>query len=298
MPLLKKHIFLYCIYVLLGSVGLFTTPPSAYALQCPAPELGPACENQSAPWLLPVAGNPIHLINGNNYLQHHDLYPHPKTPLLYVQRHYNAQALHHSILGRGWALHWDIRLQKNNQQLWLADGRRITFNPKKLQLNQNPNDLRLGKYQLQLGQHTTLWFNQQGYLIRLKENLPTQHRPTLLEIKRYAPNHPTLANQIKSLKQGQKQIKLNYHTHSATKKNERPHQHPPLLSKINSPFGEILYHYQWDHQTQQPKLKQVHYPDKRKILYHYEQPEHPFALTGVSIQLKNQKPIRIRYWWY
>src|SRR5690625_5286532 len=97
-------------------------------LQCPAqPGLGPACAAADSPWLLALAGNPINLINGNKYTLHEDLPALAQAPVLFMQRHYNAQSVHHSILGRNWSLPWDIRLQPQRQRLLLADGRHLSL---------------------------------------------------------------------------------------------------------------------------------------------------------------------------
>src|SRR5699024_7832560 len=131
-------------------------------LQCPAqPGLGPACAAADNPWLLPLAGNPINLINGNKYTLHEDLPSIAGATLLFIQRHYNAQSIHHSILGRGWSLHWDIRLQPQQRRLLLADGRQLQLTPHQLRRQQLPDT----GFEVVLSPKNTLRFNAKGYLV-------------------------------------------------------------------------------------------------------------------------------------
>lgn len=252
--------------------------------QCPLPALGPACETQSAPWITPVAGNPINLINGNKYLQHADSYPLPAAPLLFITRHYNSLSPHTSILGLGWTLHWDIRLYPERQMLQLGDGRTQPFKAHHLSLLSDHPDGQY--YALQLSDRTQLRFNRQGYLTAWVE----QDKGTLL-VHRYAPQHSHLAHHIKALQVNEQQLVFHYRT--------APFDHVPLLHAITGPFGKIFYQYELLTKAQVARLTQVYYPDGRQLIYHYEQEQFPQALTGISLQLSPSEPQhRIRYWWY
>lgn len=335
---------LVCLLCFLGFLGLLFSsvllpaqaqtqlPPTAApgaALQCPAPALGPACGAEAQPWLLPLAGNPINFINGNKYTQHNDLLPLAQAPLLFIQRHYNSLAPHRSILGRGWSLHWDIRLHLPRQKILFADGRTMGFSRAQLQAvaplaplapTQLTADLQpsanpsLGSwsrpssssatpakkhYQLQLADHTTLWFDEQGYLIRWHN-----HKQGVLDIKRYSAQHPWLAKQIQFLQFGAHSLEFIYQqsgqpTQTNAVSGPVP---PPLLTTIRGAFGQIDYHYELAQPFAEPRLVAVHYPDNRQLLYHYEQAEHPFALTGFSLKLPQpfalHTPLRMGYWWY
>src|SRR5690625_4266687 len=119
----KMQKIIFCLaYCILGVLGTLYSSAFVFAqqnsssLQCPAqPGLGPACAAADSPWLLPLAGNPINILNGNKYTLHEDIPALAGAPLLFIQRHYNAQSMHHSILGRNWSLNWDIRLQPSRQ---------------------------------------------------------------------------------------------------------------------------------------------------------------------------------------
>ena len=258
------------------------------ALTCRAPALGPACGTESSPWLLPLAGNPIDLIHGNKYLPHTDVWPLKGAPLMFIQRHYNAHSNHQSILGQGWSLHWDIRLQPALRQLWLADGRHLNLDPNQLQQTATTD------YQLQLNAQTRLWFNPQGYLMGWQEAGRGR-----LHIERYEAEHPQLSQQIRRLRYQQQQLDFLYVL--------KPNRSQPLLYAIQGPFGQIRYHYESgqglpptpETQTDTLLLQQVHYPDGRALAYHYEQPEHPQALTGYSFRQQPTSPwTRLAYWRY
>ena len=255
-------------------------------LQCPAqPGLGPACATADSPWLLPLAGNPINLINGNKYTLHEDLPSMAGATLLFIQRHYNAQSVHHSILGRGWSLHWDIRLQPQQRSLLLADGRQLALTPHQLRRQPLPDT----GFEVVLSPENILHFNAQGYLVGWHKAPHPE-----LQLHRYAASHPTLPHGLRALQVGSTQLQLHYH---------RPFKSdglaPVLLKAIQGPFGRINYEYEWVPSQQQARLQTVRYPDGRRLYYHYEDSSLPFALTGVSWQLTQHSPLmRMQYWGY
>lgn len=273
--------------------GVLFTPVLLYAasssplLHCPVqPGLGPACATSESPWVLPLAGNPINLINGNKYLLHEDVPSLAEAPLLFIHRHYNAQSGHYAHLGRNWSLHWDIRLQPHAHRLLLADGRQLSLRPhqiRRLSLDSQG-------FEVQLDADNSLFFNSAGYLIEWRK--APQGR---LLLQRYAADHPVWPHALRSLQFGSHQLTFHYQQMAA------PESSPtPLLQAITGPFGRIDYHYEWLTDYAQARLQAVHYPDGRRMLYHYEHPSFAFALTGVSWVLHPQQtiPLRSQYWWY
>lgn len=251
--------------------------------QCPVPALGPACDSQSAPWLAATAGNPVNLINGNKYLQHTDSYPLSGAPLLWLARHYNSMDNRPTVLGAGWEIHWNIRLYPQRQLVALSDGRHIPFKAHALSHETDP---RGNHYRLQLAEHRELWFNHQGYLTRWHE----PGRGTL-DIQRYSSRHPVLAHQIQTITSNNQHLRFEYQTH--------PTLQTPLLHAITGPFGTLYYHHELDDSGQAARLIRVQYPDGRRLIYHYEQPQFFHALTGVSLQFAQDLPAqRMHYWWY
>lgn len=285
-------IIIHLFFCLLGLSGSLFTPVLAAdstaspPLQCPAqPGLGPACAAADSPWLLALAGNPINLINGNKYTLHEDLPALAQAPVLFMQRHYNAQSVHHSILGRNWSLHWDIRLQPQRQRLLLADGRHLSLQAHQLRPLQQPE----AGFEVLLSPENTLRFNAAGYLIGWHK---APHEA--LQLHRFGADHPLLPHGLQALQVGTTRVQLQYHRPFGSETTS-----PVLLRAVQGPFGRIDYEYEWLPKQQQARLHTVAYPDGRRLHYHYEHPDLPFALTGVSRQLHPQHPpLRMQYWWY
>src|SRR5690606_32606841 len=122
--------------------------------------------------LNPAVGNPIHVVTGNKHQKEIDLPANPYAPGIEIQRHYNAQDVRSSVLGRGWTLSYDTRLFQVglSWQIVQADGSRVTFKGAAGQ----PVPSEQGRLAMTNAGWVWTWptgghlqFNTQGYLTRI-----------------------------------------------------------------------------------------------------------------------------------
>jgi YD repeat-containing protein len=228
-------------------------------------------------------GNPINLLTGNKYQQELDLAPLPGVQGLEIVRRYNsASALDshpnraNGLLGKGWRLSYEIELTADGEYqrtLTLADGSQLGFTRGVLQPTHFiAGDLGEGRlveqgdgaeWQRLDGQR--LSFNRQGRLVQIKA---ASGEFTSLA-------HDGQGRLIKVTDPQGRSLLLHYaDAHSATRYRG--------VSAIDTPVGRIEYRYGSGEQA--ANLVQVTLPGKVHRRYHHEDPRHPGALTGISIQ--------------
>lgn len=276
---------LFCYYLLLNGQLIM-----AQELSCKPPILANVCNSQDVDQsgntgaLLPnTALNPIDLFSGNKYLREVDLYAHPEAPDLEIVRHYNSMSHYYSALGSQWKLSYDARLKISPNA-----------NPVLHQANGNLRPLDVWQGHLETQNDRLIWhyvngdkwhFNRAGWLIQVQ-----RQGADPLFIHRHQSGE--LIHLIDRISQKNHLLKFHYQTDSST----------PLLQSISTHKGNIDYSYTTLESSHLYALAQVHYPDQRRVFYHYEpgyQQQNPWALTGKSIQQYADSAVhRVRSWVY
>ena len=277
-PLLQ--IATLCYLLLINSALL-----SAQSTSCAPPTIQNQCNSQdvdqsgSTGEILPnTALNPIDLFSGNKYLREVDLYPHPEAPDIEVVRHYNSMSHHYGALGGQWNLSYNSRLllTKNRTVLQQANGTNRHLNTAQGRLEAQ------GLGHIWHYHNGDKWhFNQSGWLIQIQ-----RYKQPPLVIER------SEQNLITHISQNNHQLHLHYKTISGR----------AYLTHISTTQGDIHYKYAPQAQSVLYVLNEAHYPDQRRVYYHYEphyQNQNPWALTGKSIQQSSTANIyRVRSWVY
>lgn len=282
---MRALLTLFCSYLLLNSHVLM-----AQELSCRPPSITNICNRQDVDQsgatgaLLPnTALNPIDLYSGNKYLREVDLYPHPETPDLEIVRHYNAMGNNYAALGGQWTLSYDARLEiLTNSHLILH------------QANGTLRHLNASQGHLETQAQRFIWhylngdkwhFNKAGWLIQVQRK---GQAPLFIHRHLIGP----FTHLIDRISQKNHSLQLHYQKDAKT----------TLLQSISSTHGDIHYLYSSPTGSNLSALTQVHYPDLRRIFYHYEpvyQQQNPWALTGKSIQQHpNHAIYRVRSWVY
>jgi RHS repeat-associated protein len=227
-------------------------------------------------------GNPVNLLTGNKYQQETDLAPLPGVQGLEIVRRYNsASALDthvnrtNGLLGKAWRLSYEIELSadaEHQRTLTLADGSQVSLTRGVLQPTHFiASDLGQGRlveqgdgaeWQRLDGQRFS--FNGQGRLVQIHAatgeftSLAYDGQGRLIKI---------------SDPQG-RSLQLHYaDAKSATRYRG--------VSAIDTPVGRFEYRYGSGEQA--ANLVQVLLPGQMQRRYHYEDPRHVSALTGISI---------------
>jgi RHS repeat-associated protein len=228
-------------------------------------------------------GNPINLITGNKYQQEVDLAPLPGVQGVEIVRRYNsASALDshpnraNGLLGKGWRLSYEIELGADGEHqrtLTLADGSTIGFTRGVLQ----PTHFiaaDLGQGRLVEQGDGTEWqrldgqrfsFNTQGRLVQI--HAATGEFTSLA--------HDGQGRLIKVTDPQGRSLVLHYaDAKSATRYRG--------VSAIDTPVGRFEYSY--GSHAGAANLMRVALPGNVQRNYHYEDPRHASALTGIGIQ--------------
>ncbi|WP_259649230.1 DUF6765 family protein [Delftia sp. UME58] len=288
-----------------GSGGGTCTPTPGGS---PCGGAGPATQGNSSS-THQGAGNPIHLINGNKYQREVDMPALPGVLGLEVVRHYNSSYsrayVPPGLLGRGWLLSYEARLydHSTNLQIVQADGTRIIFSKLRehpsLCASEQPGNgiVRIegpdtkGTKETKPGQerhYTWQWmdgrelrFNHRGHLTRI--SLPSGEQVRL--------DYNDKGNRLLKVTDPQgRSLRLHY----AKASNEGSFTG---VQAIDTPLGRIDYRHgsaPLPGSTQpQAKLNaslvQVILPSADgqapvQRHYHYDDPQHPTLLTGISVQ--------------
>jgi RHS repeat-associated protein len=291
-----------------------TTPPQ----QCTAQPGGATCSSGDQPASQPSAsvnvgaGNPINVITGNKYQRETDMAALPGVLGLEVVRHYNSAFSgidsKTGILGRGWKLSYETQLEQLNTfmiAIVQADGTRHEFErTPKQPVNQfrSPSGLvtvsTIGgatEYVWRWSNGRSLSFNQSGRLTQIAA--PTGEFVTL----QYDPRGWL----IKVTDPQNRSLEITYLDKAIAQ--ARREQGAPVFSgvqAIQTPLGQYRYQY-GSVKTAAMSVKAIElvanlvkviYPsatasssvspnDKVIIrVYHYESPQWPTLLTGITIQ--------------
>lgn len=272
-------IFLLSLWFSAKTEPLSCSPPVVQNM-CSLQELQPTSTPQSLSLPL-MAFNPIHLYHGSKYLKEIDYLPHPTAPDLEVVRYYHSMHSSYNLFGLHWLLSYDIKLIKtvNSYTLQLPQGVTLELKPEQGQLHHQEQQTQW------LTQHGEKWiFDQYGWLQAI-------HKPQRAPLIIY--RHPSgrLQHRIDYIEQNQQRLQLHY--------NEAQ---PALVSHIQTPAGPLHYKYEQSPDSALYQLEQVHFPDNRRLYYHYEplyQAQNSGLITGKSIQLHPKSPkYRIRSWVY
>ncbi|MFC4928318.1 DUF6765 family protein [Delftia deserti] len=288
-----------------GSGGGTCTPTPGGS---PCGGAGPATQGNSSS-THQGAGNPIHLINGNKYQREVDMPALPGVLGLEVVRHYNSSYsrayVPPGLLGRGWLLSYEARLYDHptNLQIVQADGTRIIFSKLRehpsLCASEQPGNgiVRIegpdtkGTKETKPGQerhYTWQWmdgrelrFNHRGRLTRI--SLPSGEQVRL--------DYNAKGNRLLKVTDPQgRSLRLHYAQSSGEGSFTG-------VQAIDTPLGRIDYRHgsaPLPGSTQpQAKLNaslvQVILPSADgqapvQRHYHYDDPQHPTLLTGISVQ--------------
>jgi RHS repeat-associated protein len=253
------------------------------------------------------AGNPINVITGNKYQQEVDLPALPGVLGLEIVRHYNSSysgsTSPNGILGRGWRLSYETDLNAigNTLQIIQADSTRIIFirdpkNPSQCATNDPARGTvsirkspRGDEYLWTWTNGRTLSFNHQGKLTQIK--VPTGEFVSLTR---------DMAGALVKVTDPQgRSLVLGY---SAS----RDPAHFNGVTHIDSPVGRFVYAYGSvapKGYTGNPRdllanLVSARFPNAVSRHYHYEDPEYPTLLTGISVAGQGAPPLRINTWAY
>ena len=283
------------------------TPTSAgQEMACMAPSAGNPC-GDSGPATLSIdtgaeasVGNPIHLASGNKYQQEVDLSPLPGELGLEVVRHYNSSQRHVlGLIGAGWRLSYETDLYPvgNGVQIVQADGSRLNFSPDAkapgICQGQQPAWGRVEIHQGR-GGSTYTWHWTHGAAAGRRLHFNAQGR--LVEIQ-----SATGATVV--LRRGPRGELLTV-TDPQGRRMTLRYRRGPVASgptfggvmAIETPTGRLHYthgpapgHQAQGGEAQVANLHRVHWPAQagqadRVREYHYEDPLHPQALTGISEQ--------------
>lgn len=259
-------------------------------------------------------GNPIHVVSGNKYQVEVDMPALPGELGLEVVRHYNsAHADVPGLLGAGWRLSYETRLHRvgNTVQILQADGGRNIFNIRpdnpSMCASDNPQ---LGRVHIDGNGAQThyrwewthgeaagrvLHFNARGQLERIVAAsgaaVLLQRSPDgdLLSVTDPQGRSLHLVPRLNSSRQeAQAQGQAAWFAGTA---------------RIRTPLGDIEYHYGSGakNTAQAANLVRVDSPSGQRH-YHYEDPRHPAALTGISVtsagEGKQEALQRVRTWSY
>jgi RHS repeat-associated protein len=265
---------------------LLTWAPLAHAQSAPT-RCNPAmqcCRQANLPGDPGCAGggNPINLLTGNKYQQETELAPLPGVQGLEIVRRYNsASALDthpnraNGILGKGWRLSYEIELSADSEHqrnLTLADGSQVSFTRGVLQ----PTHFiaaDLGQGRLVEQSDGTEWqrldgqrygFNRQGRLVQI--HAATGEFTSLA--------YDGQGRLIKVTDPQGRSLVL----HSADAASTTRYRG---VSAIDTPVGRFEYRY--GSAEAASNLVRVTLPGHVQRSYHYEDPRHANALTGISV---------------
>ncbi|MDY7574612.1 RHS repeat-associated core domain-containing protein [Actimicrobium sp. CCI2.3] len=241
------------------------------------------------------AGNPINLITGNKYQRDTDLAALPGVLGLEIVRHYNSvfgdPGVPNGLVGRGWRLSYEVELVAIGTTLQLieADGHRIIFNRDPLNRSHcstaDPangtiailHTARGDEYAWQRSDGQVWRFNHQRKLDQI--TAPTGEFVSLIY------DNAGLLMQVTD-PQG-RQLHLNYPDRKTARSGVRFNG----VQSIDSPAGRFDYHYgstlsAGAHSAPSvllANLVRVRLPNQTERQYHYEDPQHPTLLTGISV---------------
>ena len=261
----------------------------------PCGQAGPATTG-SANGINIGAGNPINLINGNKYQREVDMAPLPGVLGLEIVRHYNSALsgpnASTNLVGRGWKLSYetDLYVVGHTVQIVQADGARLIFsrdpaNPS-LCASGNPSDgtvtVRRGRsgeeFLWRMGDGRQLSFNSRGKLVQILA--PTGEFVSM--------RHDSRGLLIGVTDPQGRELRLHY----PDKASARSGAAFGGVQSIDSPLGRYTYGYgskppagaAASARSLLANLVRVGYPQAGMgRSYHYEDPQHPILLTGISV---------------
>lgn len=293
MRILSPLITALCLYVVTGyGAALASCTPSALGQACASGGLAIAAGAE--PQLNLGAGNPIHLVTGNNHQQETDLPANTTAFGLEVIRHYNVLDPDVSVLGRGWRLSYDTRLFKvgGRWQVVQADGSRVMFGTQGQATTPEHGQLvpKNRHYVWTWSNGQRLEFDPYGYLAGIIS--PSGRRLRVLRERR--PGVPPHAITQVVNDNGQT-LNFSYITiHQRT-----------WLADIHTPLGQFSYQVSTQNTSEQhglPRLLSVTRPDGMQKRYLYEaqyQSGNDHALTGITVQAADgQRSKRTHTWTY
>ncbi len=298
-------------------------PPSAAetpaAGQCVANNAGNPCGSASGPASQGSAtgqdvgaGNPIDVLSGNKYQQEIDLPALPGVLGLEIVRHYNSRRARLGDIGApgsGWRLSYETRLHIRDDRLEIvqADGARTIFarrpgaplrcasrDPSRGEIRIRP---RPGgdEYLWRWPDGRSLLFDRAGRLVQIL--LPSGEFVSL--------RHDPAGRLLQVTDPQGRSLDLHYHP-SGSRIDGIVH--------IDSPLGRFSYTQESvaipARKTTAARLVRVDYPGPQASTssgaaartYHYEDPRHPVALTGISVLARQPDgppaPLRIASYAY
>ncbi|GGX86234.1 hypothetical protein GJV26_28470 [Massilia dura] len=242
------------------------------------------------------AGNPINIMSGNKYLREEDMPALPGVLGLEIVRHYNS--VHSGVnavpgsVGRGWKLSYETQMlvAGGGMQVLQADGAVIAFSRDMLRpgvaVAANPaNGVIHVKRRKSGSEYVWRWidgreltFDTRGKLVQIQA--PTGEVLSLL--------YDTGGLLVKVTDPQGRSLRLAYLDRDAARRGDRFRG----VQSIDSPVGRFVYEYG----SSAPKgtavgarqllanLVRVRHPEQAQVRqYHYESPQHPTYVTGISV---------------
>jgi RHS repeat-associated protein len=255
---------------------------------CPAPGTGPAAEpdpfaaSQPSQTMAMQVGNPIHVATGNKYQREVDLQL-PALGLSFV-RHYNSRSRRDGAMGHGWRHAFETTLKEAGDvvRIWQADGRRIDFAPiarqgsaRKFRAVQHADGQLLadaGGYEWHAQDGRVLSFDRQRVLRRIRAadgrtlHLVRDRHDRLIALRGAS---------------GGQALRLDYDRRGR------------LIAVRDAAGNSAAY----DHDGR-GNLVRARRADGTERTYHYEDPQDPHNLTGISVGQAGAPPTRLRTWAY
>ena len=299
------------------------TPLARSSLTCQATTMGSPCAQGGTATLGAASpqpdhgmGNPVDRRSGNKYQRETDL-PAGAGATLELLRHYNAMDPRQSALGRGWSWSYDSQLYALGEgvQIIQADASSIAFRCRNSRCTSD--DLLRGFVRRDQSGWSWEWptgerlrFDQHGRLIEIVKNSGRivqilRHRQAgvlyghIDQIIETDGDRPQISDdesdtRARASRGSQHVLKFTYHLSA----------HSARLAAVHTRLG--TFHYTFDApddaSTSTTRLLAVTRPDGMQRRYHYEpalQTGHRYALTGISIALKEGGPsLRTHTWQY
>ncbi len=295
--------------------------PAGATTACAA--AGPASQDSGA-GVDTGAGNPINVTNGNKYQRETDLAALPGELGVEIVRHYNSSASRVvGLLGNGWRLSYetDLYVLGRSIQILQADGARLVFSRDRRGLcsSHNPAQGRVIVRSTARGEEFTwewpngrkLDFNPQGRLEQIRS--PSGAFLTLTR----APGGELL----RVTDPQRRELRFHYPDRGSAGKN--PGRFRGIVA-IDTPAGRFKYEHSGDLTGAGPSPGNLikvdiptHYDSRTRLhaytergitgssvsrLYHYENPDFPMHLTGITVggagsdqQRVNQRIATYRY---
>ena len=249
------------------------------------------------------AGNPINLITGNKYQRDTDLAALPGVLGLEIVRHYNSvfgdPGVPNGLVGRGWRLSYEVELVAIGATLQLieADGHRIIFNRDPLHRSlcstADPANGTIEILRTARGDEY-VWQRSDGQVWRFNHQRKLEQITALTgEFVSLIYDNAGLLMQVTD-PQG-RQLHLNYPERKAARNGVSFNG----VRSIYSPVGRFEYHYRSTAPSALlANLVRVRLPTQTERHYHYDDPQHPTLLTGISVSDGNASMQRIATFGY